>query len=278
MTNVRQKIVRVLPYDPTWPKTFQAEAHLITQALGEHGLAIHHIGSTSVPGLWAKQDIDILAIVDHLENSLALQKIGYTFKGEYNIPFRYFFSKNSDTSKVNLHVTESGHPFIDLQLCFRDYLRTHDDVRDAYAALKRSLVQDPDTHLKVGNRFVNYSLRKDHFIKSVLEQAGFKGIIYNFCIHDREWETIQKWREDYFLKHQGIQDPNTDTFDHPDHIHMIMSQGPTIVGYAHIEHFSQDDVRFKLMIIDEPYQNQNFQSMFQEFCTKWFTQKGWRLV
>jgi len=278
MTTVRQKIVTVLPYDPKWPELFKVEASHIAKGLGDHCLEIHHIGSTSVPGLCAKQDIDILCVIDDLEACLELQKIGYTFKGDYNIPLRYFFSKNSETSKVNLHVAEKGHSFIDLQLCFRDYLRKHDAVRDAYAALKQSLVQDPNSHLKVGSRFVNYGLGKDRFIKGVLEQAGFQGIIFNFCMHDREWETITHWRQDYFMKHQGIQDPETGTFDHPDHIHMIMYQGANIAGYAHLERLPGNNVALKLMIIDEPYLTQNFESIFQDFCAKWLKRKGWRML
>lgn len=279
MTNVRQKIVTIVPYDTKWPEIYEDEATLIKHCLGAYCLAIHHIGSTSIPGLCSKKDaIDILCIVDDLENSLKLQDIGYTLKGEFNIPLRYCFGKNSEISKVNLHVVELGHSFIDLQLCFRDYLRTHDTVRDAYAALKQSLVQDPNSHLKIGSRFVNYGLGKDRFIKGVLEQAGFQGIIFNFCMHDREWETITKWRNDYFLKHQGIQDPETGTFDHPDHIHMIMHQGANIVGYAHLERLSSNEMTLKLMIIDEPYLTQNFESIFQDFCAKWLNRNGYKML
>ena len=56
------KSIQVVPYDPTWPQIFLSEAMLIKQALGENALAIHHIGSTSVPELAAKPKIDIIAV------------------------------------------------------------------------------------------------------------------------------------------------------------------------------------------------------------------------
>ena len=43
---------------------------------------------------------------------------------------------------LNLHVYEEGHPEIELNLLFRDYLRKNAMERDAYAALKVGLLQD----------------------------------------------------------------------------------------------------------------------------------------
>ena len=43
--------IEVVRYDINWPAIFVQEAALIHQALGTNCLTIHHIGSTSVPGL-----------------------------------------------------------------------------------------------------------------------------------------------------------------------------------------------------------------------------------
>jgi GrpB-like predicted nucleotidyltransferase (UPF0157 family) len=42
---------------------------------------------------------------------------------------------------VNLHVFTIGCPEIDQMLLFRDWLRTHPDDRDLYAAAKRELAK-----------------------------------------------------------------------------------------------------------------------------------------
>ena len=86
-----RKTIQVVAYDPNWPHVFEKEAGLIKQALGDNCLQVHHIGSTSVPGLAAKEDIDICVVVQHLQKNLE----NYTFKGEINIPLRYFFNKNT---------------------------------------------------------------------------------------------------------------------------------------------------------------------------------------
>ena len=58
--------VVVVPYNPQWPALYEQEAQAIGQILGENLTAIHHIGSTSVPGLAAKPIIDIMPVVRDL--------------------------------------------------------------------------------------------------------------------------------------------------------------------------------------------------------------------
>jgi len=60
-----RKIV-VVPYDEKWPEMFNVESFLIKKLLGEVAKDIHHVGSTSVPGLSAKPVIDILLEVSDI--------------------------------------------------------------------------------------------------------------------------------------------------------------------------------------------------------------------
>jgi GrpB-like predicted nucleotidyltransferase (UPF0157 family) len=57
-----QEIVLV-EYDPQWPALFEQAAEQIREALGDAALQIHHVGSTSVPGLMAKPRLDINLVV-----------------------------------------------------------------------------------------------------------------------------------------------------------------------------------------------------------------------
>ena len=54
--------VTVTAYDPRWPQLYEREAAAISAALGGALSAIHHIGSTAVPGLAAKPIIDIMPV------------------------------------------------------------------------------------------------------------------------------------------------------------------------------------------------------------------------
>ena len=93
-------------------------------------------------------------------------------------------------------MVEVEHGFIQLNLCFRDYLRVHENARLAYAVLKEQLLKDPAAYKKTDLSFTGYSLGKDEFIKNTLEQAGFVGFSINFCLHDNEWETYHRIREE----------------------------------------------------------------------------------
>jgi GrpB-like predicted nucleotidyltransferase (UPF0157 family) len=73
---------------------FKEEALKIKQALGGNCLDVHHVGSTSVPGLSAKPIIDIIGVMkDPKKAILPLESLGFTYKGEYNIPFSPLFQQ-----------------------------------------------------------------------------------------------------------------------------------------------------------------------------------------
>ena len=56
----------VYPYDPAWVSEFERESRRITQALDDLVVRAHHIGSTAIPGIFAKPIIDMLLEVDDI--------------------------------------------------------------------------------------------------------------------------------------------------------------------------------------------------------------------
>ncbi len=54
--------VELVGYDDTWPQRFAAERARIVTALGPRAVAVHHVGSTSVPGLAAKDRVDVCLV------------------------------------------------------------------------------------------------------------------------------------------------------------------------------------------------------------------------
>lgn len=202
-----KKIVEIVPYDPNWPNIYEKEATLIKEVLRDNLLEIHHIGSTSVAGLSAKPKIDMIAAVqDPLSARDQLEKIGIEYRGEYNIPLHYVFSKRGNTD-LNLHVYQESHPEIKLNLMFRDYLRSHPNKRDAYARLKDKLIQDESSFSKENSLFTNYTLRKGNFIRNVLREAGFNMLRMMKCNDDTEWQAAKYFRNTYFFG--GTEDPYT---------------------------------------------------------------------
>src|SRR5438552_16157021 len=70
----------IIEYRPEWAEEFTAIARPLREALGELALRIDHIGSTAVPGLAAKDVIDVQVTVRDLTPDLeaAFQRAGYT--------------------------------------------------------------------------------------------------------------------------------------------------------------------------------------------------------
>ena len=87
----------VAPYDPEWPVLFEEERRHIMNAVGHIVAGVHHVGSTSIPGMPAKPILDIAVLIHRFEDGARciepLESIGYFHKGvdEVDIPDDRFF-------------------------------------------------------------------------------------------------------------------------------------------------------------------------------------------
>jgi GrpB-like predicted nucleotidyltransferase (UPF0157 family) len=161
--------VEVVAYRSEWPVRFAEEAALLRQLWGEELLELHHIGSTSVPGLAAKPIIDLLAAVPSLErldqNNEDMARLGYRAHGEYGIPGRRYFSKGETPRTHHLHAFLQGDPHLTRHLAFRDYLRHFPHIAQEYGQLKQQLAQ------QLPNNIQGYMDGKDPWIRKIQEQA-----------------------------------------------------------------------------------------------------------
>jgi GrpB-like predicted nucleotidyltransferase (UPF0157 family) len=134
--------VSLAPYDPVWPKrAADHAAHL--HALGSTLVAVHHIGSTSVPGLAAKPIIDLMPLVTNLDDldrkRSLVEALGYSWHGELGITERRYCALADDKGNriAQLHFFAAGSPQATRHVAFRDYLRAHPEVAHAYEQEKR---------------------------------------------------------------------------------------------------------------------------------------------
>ena len=140
---MRPDPVRLRDPDPGWPAAFAAEAARIAPALGPR-VALHHVGSTSVPGPEAKPIIDVLvaapALADLDAAAPAMAALGYEAMGALGIEGRRGFRRIVGGVRTHhLHGFEEGSPHVARHLAFRDDLRAHPEEAAAYGALKRDL-------------------------------------------------------------------------------------------------------------------------------------------
>lgn len=139
--------VLLTPYSPSWPHDFAVEKSLLQQHISLP-VKIEHIGSTSVVGLCAKPIIDILIGIPQESQLdvpvLEIQELGYQYLSQYEdvMPYRRYFTKEKDAVRTHqIHMVAYKSTFWIRHLKFRDYLRTHAEVAEEYAMLKRQLVE-----------------------------------------------------------------------------------------------------------------------------------------
>jgi GrpB-like predicted nucleotidyltransferase (UPF0157 family) len=165
-----RRSVSLSPYDERWPRRFEQEAGALRDALDKPGLRIEHIGSTAIPGMPAKPIIDmILAIHSFLptfELIRSLGNSGYEGRGDGGVADRLFFAKGPPGRRTHhLSVCEEESAFWRNQLVFRDFLRSHTESADRYAALKVQLAS------AYGGRQELYTEEKSAFVAEVLAAA-----------------------------------------------------------------------------------------------------------
>jgi GrpB-like predicted nucleotidyltransferase (UPF0157 family) len=165
-----QRHIVVVPYDTAWAELYKAEAEKLRAVFGSLLVEIHHIGSTSIPGLAAKPVIDILPLVTEIDPVDALNDdmtaLGYIAKGEAGISGRRFFIKPSESERTHhVHTFQVDDPEGTRHLAFRAYLIAHPDLIAEYAALKIKLAEQfPDD-------IYGYMDGKDSWIKGVEQKA-----------------------------------------------------------------------------------------------------------
>ncbi|HAT4673263.1 TPA: GNAT family N-acetyltransferase [Legionella pneumophila subsp. pneumophila] len=272
--NQQQRLIEVVSYDANWSMQFEQEAERIKKALGSNCIEIHHIGSTSVPGLAAKPIIDMIPVVLDISKvdsaNAAMQALGYEAKGEYGIPFRRYFQKGESLRTHHAHIFEFGNSEIERHLKFRDWMRAHPKDREAYARLKQELAH------QYPNDITAYCLGKEDFIATIDKKAGVNGLRVVKALTPREWDKVRHFRQFYFFDKAGFSDPYTWTFEHDAHVHFVLSQGSDIIGYAHLQLWPHQRAALRIIVIDEEKRNHQHGSQFLALCEKWLKNQGYQ--
>jgi GrpB-like predicted nucleotidyltransferase (UPF0157 family) len=157
--------VTIVEYKPAWAAEFEAIASELRLALGAGATRIDHIGSTAVPGLPAKDIIDVQVTVRSLDGDASerLLAAGFAPHGQPlrqdHVPHgcdarqddwcKLYFKQRPGARRCNIHVRQDGRPNQRYALLVRDFLRADVPTAQAYGELKRRLASalaDPDAY------------------------------------------------------------------------------------------------------------------------------------
>jgi dephospho-CoA kinase len=176
---------KVVPYDDTWPLQAKRIADRISLVTG--GLPVEHIGSTAVPGIAAKDVIDLqlgvpsLERADELADALGDAGFPLTWKDAEDTPkpegadqalWRKRFHAGTDPFRlVNLHVRVEGGPAWEWALRFREWLRANPDEVADYQELKLKL----SAEFASDETWDNYADAKEPWMAAASERMGYSG-------------------------------------------------------------------------------------------------------
>ncbi|HVD52833.1 MAG TPA: GrpB family protein [Propionibacteriaceae bacterium] len=161
--------IKLAEYDPAWVEQFAREEIRIRTALGSRAVGVHHVGSTSVPGLAAKPVVDIVLLVGDSADESAyvpqLEAAGYVLQLREPEWWEHRLLKDHNPD-VQIHVFTVGSSEVERMLLFRDRLRSHIEERDLYERTKRELAAGQWVYIQ------DYADAKSSVVEGIIARAN----------------------------------------------------------------------------------------------------------
>ena len=150
--------IEIVPYDKRWPEEFATIAKALRETFGYIAVRIDHIGSTSVPGLAAKDVIDLQLTVREIDRELFAPHAaaaGFSVDPELRNDHVPPGESNDDPAewtkawlhparpmrRNHVHVRQAGRANQRYPLLFRDYLRANPGAAESYRLIKVALAR-----------------------------------------------------------------------------------------------------------------------------------------
>ena len=165
-------VISVVEHDPAWAGEAQRVQQHVRDLLGDRVLELHHVGSTSVPGLPAKPDLDLdlvvadpadeQAYVPDLRAGGLVHRLREPWWHEHRLLVRH-----DPEPRVTLHVFGPDCPEVVRHLMFRDWLRAHPDDRGLYATAKREAAAATN---RLGGTGMDYNRVKEPVVRALYDR------------------------------------------------------------------------------------------------------------
>ncbi len=163
----------VEPYNPEWARWFlRVQTFLYRNLVGTY-YAVEHVGSTAVPGLWAKPiiDVDVVLRQGKFENAKGrLVAAGYEHEGDKGVPGREAFrladaGLRGALPEHHVYVMDANAEELKRHRAFRDFLRAHPEWVERLSAHKQEVA------VRVGDDRQAYQDGKAALVEEILALA-----------------------------------------------------------------------------------------------------------
>lgn len=183
----------IVAYNKEWLSQFEALKKAIMNVV-THYKNIEHIGSTSIPGMYAKPIIDITIEIENVDSFCLVRdelgQLDYVHKGNQGIEGREVFKRTGKTDHAvldsiqhHLYVGTTDSREFQRNVLFRDYLRKHAEYVEKYNRIKMEILRrygenDREKYVEVKERdykwffeeIINKSRAEKGSISSVRER------------------------------------------------------------------------------------------------------------
>lgn len=159
-------------YNPEWKERFRNIAEVLKPIFGDNLVEVEHIGSTSIEGMLAKPQIDVLVVVKDLDTVKNLygkfSDAGFTIHGRGYVADddEYISFDDSNGARLtSIHTLGEGNPKIGEYKTFRNYLNQNQEDRELYMATKKEL------YLSHNENYTEYDSGKRDVILAIKARA-----------------------------------------------------------------------------------------------------------
>lgn len=168
MVGLKRGTVKLVPYRRQWVNSFKQEKKKLFARLGNLIIDIQHVGSTAIPGIYAKPIIDMSLGIKNFKDAKKLIKpldtIGYHFYKKFGR--QILFAKGPDKKRTHyLHVMKYNGAKWKGDLLFRDFLIRRPAQAKDYTRLKQRLAK------QYPNDRERYTAGKKYFIGKIKKSA-----------------------------------------------------------------------------------------------------------
>lgn len=167
---MNKKQLQLMPHDVSWKDDFLSESERIKYAALDSSIRIEHIGSTSIPNIYAKPILDMAILCGEkgLEAVVnALKSLGYDYRGQFDVETGHFYAvlDKGNIRYCQAHIYTEANDDWHLKLKFRDVLRQNTELAKEYNDYKLELAKQTTSkseYAKIKDKWV------DSFILKVL--------------------------------------------------------------------------------------------------------------
>jgi len=171
--------LQLLPHDLSWKEDFLAEKRRIVSAVPDLSVRIEHIGSTSIPSIYAKPILDIAILCGDkgLEPIAdALSKLGYKYRGQYDEKNGHYYAvlDNNNIRFCQAHIYTEANADWYCKLRFRDVLRQNVGLAREYNDYKLELaktISDKTEYAEIKSKWADTFITKVTKVSSNAQQT-----------------------------------------------------------------------------------------------------------